>query len=185
MSDVSALIDAARTGGAGATDRLFELLYGELRSLARRQLNRHGGRQQLNTTMLVHESYLKLLSSGEIKPEDRRHFLAYASAAMRSIIIDFARRQLADKRGSGNAAISLNTDLGNELTASNEELLHLHDALERLASMDSTLAKIVEMRFFGGLTEPETAEALDLSLRTVQRGWEKARMYLANELLPL
>src|SRR5215831_4602624 len=182
MSDVSMLLHSARAGGAEAANRVFELLYGDLRSLARAQLRKSGDRQLLDTTSLVHESYLRFLNSGGIKAEDRKHFLGYASSVMRSIVIDFVRGQLAEKRGGGAMAVTLNTDIANSVVASNEDVLKVHDALSRLSQLDERLSKIVEMRYFAGLTEEETADALDISLRTVQREWSKARLYLAAEL---
>ena len=181
MGDVSTLLSSARDGKADAVNQVLELLYGELRSLARGQLRR-SARKPLDTTTLLHESYVRLLDAGRIKAEDRRHFLAYASHVMRSIVVDHARAQLAEKRGGGQPAITLDTELSNSLTAKDEDVLMLHEALNGLAALDERLAKVVEMRYFAGLTEQETADALQLSARTVQRDWEKARMYLATEL---
>lgn len=180
MTDVSTLLSSARAGNADAISQVFELLYGELRSVASGQLR--GSARPIATTTLLHESYLRLLNAGSIKAEDRRHFLAYASAVMRSIVVDHAREQLAAKRGGGQRPVTLDTDLSNCLTASNEDVLRLHEALAQLASLDERLAKIVEMRYFAGMTEQETADTLEISTRTVQRDWEKARMYLAAEL---
>jgi RNA polymerase sigma factor (TIGR02999 family) len=182
MSDVSMLLHSARSGGAEAANRVFELLYGDLRSLAHAQLRKGGERQLLDTTALVHESYLRFLNSGGLKAEDRKHFLGYASSVMRSIVIDFARGQRAEKRGGGAIAITLNTEIADSAVANSDDVLKVHDALSRLAQLDERLAKIVEMRYFAGLSEEETAEALDISLRTVQREWSKARLYLAADL---
>jgi RNA polymerase sigma factor (TIGR02999 family) len=182
MRDVSTLLKSARDGADGSANQVFEILYEELRTLAHRQLRGSGDSGPLNTTTLVHESYLRLLNAGALKAEDRRHFLAYACTVMRSVVVDFARRQLAEKRGGGRAAITLDTAIANSATASDEDVLRVHDALAQLASMDERLAKIVEMRYFAGMTEDETAETLDVSTRTIQREWEKARMYLAAEL---
>jgi len=182
MSDVSMLLHSAHAGGTDAANRVFELLYGDLRSLARAQLRKVGERRLLDTTGLVHESYLRFLNSGGVKGEDRKHFLGYASAVMRSIMIDFARGQRRDKRGGGAVNVTLNTEVANSAVASDDDVLKVHDALSRLAQIDARLAKIVEMRYFAGLTEAETAEALDIGLRTVQREWCKARLYLAADL---
>jgi len=182
MSDVSTLLLSARAGGAEAANRIFELLYGDLRSLAHAHLRRMGDRQLLDTTGLVHESYLRFLNSGGVKGEDRKHFLGYASTVMRSIVIDFARSQSREKRGGGAMNVTLNTAVSDSLVANNEDVLKIHDALTRLAQLDERLAKIVEMRYFAGLTEEETAEALDIGLRTVQREWSKARLFLAADL---
>lgn len=182
MSDVSTLLVSAREGRSDAANRIFELLYGDLRSLAHAHLRRVGDRQLLDTTGLVHESYLRFLNSGGVKGEDRKHFLGYASTVMRSIVIDFARSQSREKRGGGAANVTLNTEVVASAVASNDDVLKVHEALSGLAQLDERLAKIVEMRYFAGLTEEETAEALDIGVRTVQREWNKARLLLAAEL---
>jgi RNA polymerase sigma factor (TIGR02999 family) len=182
MSDVSMLLNSARAGGAEAANRIFELLYGDLRSLAHAHLRRSGDQQLLNTTGLVHESYLRFLNSGGLKGEDRKHFLGYASTVMRSIVIDFVRSQHRDKRGGGAQDVTLDTAVINSAVATSDDVLKVHESLARLAELDERLAKIVEMRYFAGLTEEETAEALDIGLRTVQREWSKARLFLAADL---
>src|SRR5215831_15242419 len=159
---------------------LFALLYDELRSLAHDQARRSNA--CVNTTTLVHESYLRLSDSGRLQIEDQRHFLAYASTVMRSIVVDFARANLAQKRGGGVAPVTLNTDIVNSSVASDAEVLRIHDALDELTALDGRLAKVVEMRYFGGLSDAEIAEALQLTTRTVQRDWEKARMLLRSML---
>jgi RNA polymerase sigma factor (TIGR02999 family) len=163
-------------------NRLFELLYDELRSRAHAQLLRNGDRRMLNTTTLVHESYLRFLEAGRVQVEDQRHFLAYASHVMRSIVVDHARSQLAAKRGSGESALTLNTDIASSVAASDEQVLKVHDALEELAAVDARMAQVVEMRYFGGLSEGEIAGAMQISERTVQRLMEKARMLLTLAL---
>lgn len=165
----------------GATNNFFEALYSELRSMAQAQLRRNN-HSKLNTTTLVHESYLRFLNNGEIRAEDRRHFLAYASHVMRSIVVDYSRRRMASRRGAGQQPITLNTDSIESITASDEQVIKVHESLEELAALDPRLAQIVEMRYFGGLKESEIAEALDISTRTVQRDWEKARLLLAISL---
>lgn len=177
--------DTPATPGAGASDsanRLFEQLYEELRTRAHAQLARNGNQRMLNTTTLVHESYLRFLEAGRIPVEDERHFLAYASHVMRSIVVDNARRQLAAKRGSGESALTLNTDIASSATASDEQVLKVHDALEELAAVDARMAQVIEMRYFGGLGESEIAHAMQISERTVQRLKEKARMLLTIAL---
>jgi RNA polymerase sigma factor (TIGR02999 family) len=182
MSDVSMLLHSARSGAPDAANRIFELLYGDLRSLAHAQLRKSGQNEWLDTTALVHESYLRFLGAGGIKAEDRKHFLSYASSVMRSIVIDFARAQRAEKRGGGAIAITLNTEIAEAAKAECDDVLKVHDALARLTLLDERLGKIVEMRYFAGLSEEEVAEALEIGLRTVQREWRKARLYLAAEL---
>ena len=159
---------------------LFALLYDELRLRARDQLRRGGS--SMNTTTLVHESFLRLSQSGRLPIEDQRHFLAYASTVMRSVVVDFARANLTDKRGRGVAPVTLNTDVVNATVASDTDVIQIHDALDGLATLDQRLAKVVEMRYFGGLTDTEIADTLQLTVRTVQRDWEKARMLLRSML---
>jgi RNA polymerase sigma factor (TIGR02999 family) len=181
MTDVTTLLGAVRSGTSADADQLFQLLYLELRSLAHQQSRRHA-EPAVHTTTLVHEAYLRFRSSGELKVEDRRHFLAYASHVMRSIVVDHARSQLADKRGAGTTPLTLNTEIANTVTASNDEVVKVHDALAELSALDERLGKIVEMKYFGGMTEDEIADVLDLSSRTVQRDWEKARLFLSVSL---
>lgn len=178
MGELTLLLQAAQRGESGALDRVFSLLYRDLRSAARRQLRRHDHRRALNTTLVVHESYLRLRDRKELRPADRQQFLAYAATAMRSVIVDLARQRLADKRGGGNADITLVTQIADEQVAQDLEVVNVHEALEELGAIEPRLAKIVELRFFGGLSESEVAEALGVARRTVQRDWEKARVFL-------
>jgi RNA polymerase sigma factor (TIGR02999 family) len=181
MTDVATLLGAVRSGTSAGANELFQLLYLELRSLAHDQSRRHA-EPAVHTTTLVHEAYLRFQASGELQLEDRRHFLAYASHVMRSIVVDHARGQLAAKRGAGDAPITLNTGIANSATASDAEVIRVHDALAELTALDDRLGQIVEMKYFGGMTEKEVAEALELSTRTVQRDWEKAKLFLSASL---
>jgi RNA polymerase sigma factor (TIGR02999 family) len=160
--------------------KLFAMLYEELRALARNQVRR--GSSPVSTTTLVHESYLRLSESGRLSIEDQRHFLAYASTVMRSIVVDFARENLAQKRGSGVAPVTLNTDIVNSMVASDAQVLDIHEALDELGALDQRLAKVVEMRYFGGLNDSEIADTLQLTIRTVQRDLEKAKLFLRATL---
>jgi RNA polymerase sigma factor (TIGR02999 family) len=182
MNDSADVPGSAAAGASDAANRLFESLYGELRALARAQRLRNGKDAALNTTTLVHESYLRFLQSGQLQVEDERHFLAYASHVMRSIVVDHARSQLAAKRGAGDAPLRLNTAIANSLSSSDEHALKVHEGLEALAALDPRMVQVVEMRYFGGLTEIEIAAAMDVSERTVQRLWEKARILLSKVL---
>ncbi len=181
MADVTTLLNAARAGSPSDADELFQLLYEELRSLARRQV-RNQFDPAVHTTTLVHEAYLRFKSSGELRLEDRRHFLAYASHVMRSIIVDHARSRLAAKRGGGSLPVTLDTNIVNSMTADDALVLRVHEALAELSALDERLGKIVEMKYFAGMTEEAIAEVLDLSARTVQRDWEKARLFLSANL---
>lgn len=166
------------TGDQAARDELIASAYDELRKLARPRL-RDGGRNTfLDTTALVHESYLKLLGSNLLHAEDRCAFFAYASCVMRSVIIDAVRERRAERRGGDLVEVTLNTQAAAGLPAGAEEILHVHDALLALEEAEPRLAKVVEMRYFGGYSEIEIGEALGLTERTVRRDCEKARMLL-------
>jgi len=167
---------------AAAGEDLFALLYGELRRLARSRLAAAGQRGMLDTTGLVHESFLRLHGAGKVDMSDRNHFLAYAASAMRSVVVDHVRRRASDKRGGDIAHVTLDTALGDTLGASDEEIVEVHQALEALGKIDERLVKVVEMRYFAGLTDGEIGAALGLTDRTVRRDWERARLLLAGML---
>ena len=162
-------------------NRAFDALYRELHSMAHAQL-RGGSAGSVNTTILVHELYLRLANAEDVPVADARHFLAYASNAMRFVIVDMIRAQRADKRGGGATPLTLNTNVVNRAPASADEILRVHEALLELSSIDPLLVKIVEMRYFAGLTEAEIAEAVQLSTRTVRRHWQKAVIFLRASL---
>jgi RNA polymerase sigma factor (TIGR02999 family) len=176
------LMQDARSGRSQAFDELFERLYGELRALAHQQRLRGGRPNSINTTMLVNEAFLRFAGAGELKDADHRHFLAYAANAMRSVVVDTLRAEGALKRGSGEPALTLDTDIADRHSASGDEVLRVHEALLELAKIDRQMVQIVEMRFFAGLTDAQIAEALDTSARTVQRQWRKARLFLFAQL---
>jgi len=158
------------------------LLYAELRRLARSRLASGGRNTVLDTTALVHESFVRLQLAGHVAINDREHFLAYAATTMRSVIIDSVRRRKAERRGGGQARITLNTGVAAGLGASDDEILEVHDALAVLAKVDRRLVSVVEMRYFVGLTDVEIGEALGVTERTVRRDWERARLLLAGML---
>lgn len=179
---VTGLLLAWRAGGADAPRELFAILYRELQSLARAQLRRRsGGDPPLGATSLVHEAYLKLADHSRLELRDRGHFFALAARAMRQALCDHARRRSAAKRGRAVLAEPLGErDL--PVDERTEELLALDQALTRLESVDPRLVRLVEARFFAGLSVEEAAEALELSPRTVKRDWQKARALLQREL---
>ena len=182
LSNISELIHRVNAGEPGAQDTLFAAAYGELRKLARSRL-RHGGRNTvLDTTALVHESYLRFVNAGALRSDDRRAFFGYASRVMRSVIIDAVRERQAERRGGDLQRLTLNTQVADSLPAGEDELLRVHEALEVLAQSEPRLAKVVEMRYFGGYNEQEIAEALDVTDRTVRRDWDKARLLLGAML---
>ncbi len=172
------LLAAARRGDQDAAGAAFSLLYDELRRLARAKLRQHQTMTLLDTTSLVHESYLKLVGASSLPVEDRHHFFTYASRVMRSVIVDFARARQAERRGGEADHLVLDTILSDKVGAPENDVLRVHEALEVLAQADERLARVVEMRYFGGLSESEIAETLGLTERTVRRDWEKARLLL-------
>lgn len=184
MSEITSLLQAAHEGNREAADRAYALLYADLQRVAHARLRREGDLTLLDTTALVHESYLRLRAGAAPDFADRHHFLAYASRVMRSVIVDLVRARQADRRGGGAPHVTLNTTLaGAAVDAdSTDEVLRVHEALETLAAVDPRLATVVEMRYFGGLSEAEIAQALGVTERTVQRDWRKARLFLASEL---
>src|SRR5262245_4374537 len=179
--EITGLLIAWRAGDRSAFDRLFGLLYEELRLLARRQMRRSGRDQTLDTTSVLHEAYLKLVDPARASVEDRGHFMALASRAMRHILVVHARRRGALKRGAGDK-VALDGDPAGPVTPAGEDLVALDGALQRLEALDPRLGKVVELRFFGGLSVEEAAEALATSPRTIKRDWQKARAFLFHEL---
>ena len=178
---ITELLRAAEGGDRGALDRLFGMVYSELRQLARRQLHVTPVHHTLSTTALVHEAYLKLSADARWSTRDRSHFFALAARAMRHILIDHARRRTRRKRGGSETPLSLD-DAQIPVNDRGEELLALDEALERLAAVDPELARLVEWRFFAGLSVEEVAQILAVSDRTVKRQWRAARAFLYQEL---
>jgi RNA polymerase sigma factor (TIGR02999 family) len=182
MTDISDLIARVNAGAPGAQDALFTAAYAELRKLARSRL-RDGGRNTcLDTTALVHESYLRFVNGGQLRSDDRRAFFAYAGRVMRSVIVDAVRERQAERRGGDLQRLTLNTQTAENLPGGEEEILEVHEALDALAQTEPRLAQVVEMRYFGGYSEIEIGEALDLTERTVRRDWDKARLLLGAML---
>jgi RNA polymerase sigma factor (TIGR02999 family) len=177
-SDVTALLQDRAPGESPDVDRMYPLVYDMLRDMARKHLARHGASDTLNTTSLVHEAYLKLSEQSNLSWSDRIHFLAIASRAMRYIIVDYVRYKSADKRGGSQPNLSLEEHLVGRDAIRHGRIVDLNDALEKLEQADPRAGRVVECRFFGGLTVEETAEALGCSGRTVKRDWRKARMML-------
>ncbi len=183
VTNLTELIHLASNGDTEATERLFAATYPELRKLARIRL-RAGGRRQtlLDTASLVNESYLRFAGAGQLQLADRLHFLRWAATVMRSIIVDFARRRAAARRGGGRIRVTWTPDVDRAEPASEDEIVRVHEALDQLATVDARMARIVEMRYFGGMREVEIAEALGVTDRTVRREWEKARLLLREAL---
>lgn len=176
------LLRRAEGGDARAREQLLELLYRELRQLAQLEMRSERGGHTLQPTALVHEAWLRLVDSDSGTPwSDRSHFLALASRAMRRVLVDYARRRHAEKRGGAAQRAELADDL---LTCEglSLDMLALDEALDRLAARDAELARVVELRFFGGLTNEETGRVLALSERQVEGAWVTARGWLRREL---
>ena len=179
-ADITGLLRAWRAGDGRAFDRLLPLVYEQLRRVARGQLERERRGHTLSATAVVHEAYLKLADQKRVQWADRSHFFAIATQAMRRILVDYARRYRAEKRGGALERVSLSEAMLVEERADN--LIALDEALRELAAVDSRLSSVVECRFFGGLTEEETAEVLGVTARTVRRDWTKARGWLNQAL---
>ncbi|HET6567257.1 MAG TPA: sigma-70 family RNA polymerase sigma factor [Rhodothermales bacterium] len=179
--DVTQLLHEASQNNREAIDRLFPLVYNELRVLARRQHFAFSDVETLNTTALVHEAYLKLVGNEIQDWKDRSHFFGVAASAMRHILLDYVKARKTQKRGGGLPHIPLDDDLILTDTEA-EELLALNEALERLEKINPRQGKVVECRFFGGMTVEEAATVLDISPATVKRDWHQAQVWLYREL---
>jgi RNA polymerase sigma factor (TIGR02999 family) len=178
--EVTRLLEAVEAGDSDALDRLVPLVYEDLRRVAHRQLDREGGGHTLQTTALIHEAYLKLAGGGSVGATSRAHFLAIAARAMRQVLVDYARKRKAAKRGGGVISVTLG-DEPQPADASAEDLLALDEALEQL---EPRQRQVIECRFFGGMEEKDIAAALGVSERTVRRDWVKARAWLYKSLYP-
>src|SRR5690242_17813847 len=177
------ILDGLRSGSRESFERLVPALYQELRAIAHRQIARRANGATLDTTGLVHEAYLKLVNRSRAEAYEREHFLALASLAMRHVLVNRARGRRRLKRGGESVAITLDDDHAAP-DDQNEQLLQLDEALSRLAALEPRLARVVECRFFGGLSEDEIAAALGVTVRTVERDWVKARLLLRRALDP-
>jgi RNA polymerase sigma factor (TIGR02999 family) len=178
---VTAVLSAGGRGGRDVFDELLPLVYDELRRMAHRHLARERRQRTLDTTGLVHEAYLKLVDQSRISEKGRAYFFAAAARAMRQVLVDAARRRGRVKRGAGEAPLNLE-DFQVAVDDFATRLQDLDEALERLATLFPRQARVVECRFFGGLSVEETAEALELAPRTVKRDWSLARAWLFREL---
>lgn len=181
--EITRLLQAVGEGDRAAFDRLLPLVYDSLKEISRRQLRRREGDVELRTTELVHETYLKMAGQEWADWEDRAHFYAVAARAMRQVLVDDARRRHAEKRGGDRRRVTLATrHLRCRIRPA--EVVALDQALDRLDALDERLREVVELRFFGGMTGREIARALDVSTRTVERDWVKARLFLHRQLHP-
>jgi len=178
---VDELLRSAAAGDRDAERASFELIYDELRRRARALMNRQAKHHTLQTTALVHEAYLRMCGADSARIEGKRHFLLLATRAMRSILIDHARRRGAEKRGGARERVTVElAEVAGEVAEL--DIVALNDALERLEQLDAQMAKVAELRCFGGLSSEEIAGILDVSSRTVERSWRFARAWLQREL---
>ena len=182
MSEITELLHQVNTGDGAARARLFAMLYDELHVLARSRLRRNETITLLDTTGLVHESYLRLLDARQLSFGDRGSFFAFAASMMRSIVVDQIRRRRAERRGGDAVHVELDDQVADSLAQDDEQALRVHEALQELATVDRRMALVVEMRYFAGLTEVDIAEALGVTERTVRRDWDKARALLYTAL---
>ncbi|HVQ01907.1 MAG TPA: ECF-type sigma factor [Burkholderiaceae bacterium] len=181
---LTVLLARVTAGDRAARDALFAAVYPELKRLAHARLHGGGRNTVLDTTALVHESYMRLVQTGALGFDDRRAFFGYASRVMRSVIVDSARARLAERRGGQAEKLTLGSEPALNVAQHDEHILQVHAALEQLEQADARAAQMVEMRYFGGYTDREIADTLDLTERTVQRDWEKARLLLRAMLSP-
>lgn len=181
MPDITQLLRGARSGDSAAANELLPLIYARLKELARRQLVKEQDAPSLATTALVHDAYLSLFGHHELDWSDRGHFFAYAARAMRSLLIDHARRRLSEKRGAGLRPVEL---LVQDIEQPDDslDLLALDQALTALADSHPRLVQVVELRFFAGLSVEETAAGLGVDARTVLRDWRKARAFIYDSM---
>jgi RNA polymerase sigma factor (TIGR02999 family) len=179
--DVTLLLQAWSGGDKEALDRLAPLVYRELRRIAGRIMTAERPNHTLQATALVNEAYVRLVDTQQVSWQDRAHFFALCARAMRQILIDHARARASEKRGGGEILLELDEAVASAPSPA-ANLLELDDALNRLAAIDPRKSQVVEMRFFGGLSLEETAEALKVSTKTVQRDWDLARGWLYREL---
>jgi RNA polymerase sigma factor (TIGR02999 family) len=182
--DLTRLIQCAQNGDGEAMESLFAAAYRQLRMLARARLRIARRDTLMNTTSLVHEFYLRFAGSHHLELKDREHFMRYASKAMRSVIVDYVRRRLADRRGAGGPRVTLSPDFPDKAITRESEILFVHEALDELEKLSPRMARVVEMRYFAGLTESQIAQVLSITDRTVRRDWEKARLLLFMALRP-
>lgn len=182
MTLLTDLLEKIHAGDPQARDALFTAAYPELHRLARARLRDGGRGGVLDTTSLVHESYLRFVGTGQLRAQDRRAFFAYASQVMRSVIVDSVRDRLAQKRTGDSLPLSLSTPISESVSSDARMVIEVHEALQGLEKADPRLAQVAQMRYFGGYSEQEIAETLDITERTVRRDWDRARRILAAAL---
>ena len=180
--EVTKLLNAAHSGNPDAADQLLQVVYRELHGLAASYMRRERQNHTLQPTALVNEAYMKLLGPAQVEFRDRGHFFVVAARQMRRILVDHARNARALKRGAGEAKVELNDVHGAARDVVNEDLVAVDEALARLEKVDRRASQVVELKYFGGLSDQEAAEALQISFPTLRRDWEFARAFLLNQL---
>lgn len=179
--DITKYLEEARNGDSEAFNKVYSLVYDELRAIAHRHLYRHRPGETMNTTALVHETYERLVGNSQIEWQDRNHFFALTSRAMRFVLVDYARSRSAKKRGGKNSDLPLDA-IQLVVDQRSEELEALDEALELLSQHNKRLEKLVELKFFGGLNYQEIAGIMELSTRTVRRDWQRARTWIYSAI---
>jgi RNA polymerase sigma factor (TIGR02999 family) len=180
---VTGMLEAAGQGDREAIGQLYGILYPELRSLAHQRVRSLNNVQMLDTTSLVHESYLRLVKAGRVNVENRKHFLAYAAHVMRSVVVDFVRHAKTERAGGAGLHVTLNSDVLEGVASPADEILRMHEFLEELAQVDQRLVSVIEMRYFAALDNDQIADVLGVTDRTVRRDLEKARLLLLDALI--
>lgn len=176
------MLRAASTGDGLAANQAFALLYADLQRLAHSRMRRSGNMTMLDTTALVHESWLRLQGANEAQFADKQHFMSYAARVMHTVVVDFVRVRQAARHGGDVEHVTLNTAIGDSAYRHDDEILRVDEAMQELAGADARLHHVVELRYFGGLSEAEIATMLGVTERTVQRDWRKARLFLSAAL---
>jgi RNA polymerase sigma-70 factor (ECF subfamily) len=181
-NDITAILARWRSGDAAAANELAELVYRDLHRLAAREMRHERGEHTLQTTALLHEAYLRILRPGPVEWKDRAHFFAFAAQQLRRVLVDHARRSKSEKRGGDVVKFSLLDSDGGGVPAFDARLFALNEALTRLEELDPRAVRVVELRYFAGLTEAEAADVLGVSVATLKRDWDFAKTWLAAQL---
>jgi len=182
MGDITALLKRAAANEPAAIDEVFALLYDDVHRMARARLAGNQRMTLLDTTSLAHEAYLRLRNAGRVDVDSRARLMAYVSQVLRAVVVDFARKRNADRRGGGQVHVTLDTGVADSVSAADADVEDIASALEVLEGTDPRLRQVVEMRYFGGMTDSEIGEVLGVTPRTVGRDWERARLLLSVAL---
>ena len=182
MAEVTELLKRIRHNDQAALDELVTLVYPELHRMARNRLAQNDTITLLDATSMVHEAYMRLHGTGRIDAQSRPQFFVYAAQVLRSVMVDFARKRRAERRGGGSANVTLSDDLAAGIGGTDDDIERVNEALDDLAESDPRLRHVIEMRYFGGFNDQEIAESLGVTDRTVRRDWERAKLLLSVAL---